>query len=79
MMSMVTALASELVVLRERLDTVERLAERNGLLDRAEIDRFVPDAEAQGERDHQRKRLIDKIFASVRSALAAAARGEKRR
>jgi hypothetical protein len=73
LIGMVAALTSEIAVLRERLDTVERLAERGGAIDRAEIDRFQPDAEAQAARDQARRRLIDKILGPVRDALARSA------
>ncbi len=73
LLGMIAALTSEIAVLRERLDTVERLS---GLSAEA-IDHFVPDAAAQAGRDALRRRLIDKIFAPVRDALARAA-GEQR-
>lgn len=44
------AVAQELAVTRERLDTVERLLERHGLFERAEIERFEPTAEQASER-----------------------------
>ncbi|WP_375383512.1 hypothetical protein [uncultured Sphingomonas sp.] len=71
LLGMVAALASEIAVLRERLDTVERLAG----LDAAAIDGFVPDAGAQAGRDALRRRLIDKIFGPLRDALGRSAGG----
>lgn len=75
MIGMMTALLSEVAVLRERLDTVERIAERAGLIERVAIEAFVPDAAAQAERDGMRRRLIDKVLRPVRDALARSATG----
>jgi hypothetical protein len=66
LLAMVAALASELAVTRERLDTVERLAESAGLLSRREIEEFAPTAEQAKERDGLRRRLIDRIFRPLR-------------
>ena len=41
---MVMGLAGEVAVMRDRLDTLERLLERTGALQRAEIEQFRPDA-----------------------------------
>lgn len=76
MLAMVAALTSELAVLRARLDTVERLAEQAGVLDRAAIEVFVPDAAGEAEREDQRKRLIDKVFRPLRDAAQRAAGDE---
>jgi len=76
LLAMVAALASELAVVRERLDTVERLAEAAGVLARASIENFVPDAAASTERDTLRRRLIDRIFRPLRDAAARASQGE---
>jgi hypothetical protein len=69
-MSMVTALLSELVIVRERLDTVERLAEGAGVLNRSEIDAFQPTAEAVAERDRIRRRAIAKVLRPLRDEAA---------
>ena len=44
------AVLQELAVTRERLDTVERLLERQGGFDRAAIDTFEPTANEAAER-----------------------------
>lgn len=44
------AVLQELAVTRERLDTVERLLERGGALDRSAIDAFEPTADQAAER-----------------------------
>jgi hypothetical protein len=42
-LSIVMAVAGEVAVLRERLDTVERLLEAKGSISRADIEAYVPD------------------------------------
>jgi len=66
LLAMVAALASELAVARERLDTVERLAENAGLLSREGIENFSPTMGQAKERDSLRRRLIDRVFRPLR-------------
>jgi len=74
LIGMVTALAAQLAVTRERLDTVERLAEAAGLFGPDAVDRYVPDERAQGARDAIRQTLIARIFRPIRDAAARTAR-----
>ena len=82
-MAMIVSLASEVAMLRARLDSCERLLASTGVLPPDAIDTFEPDAAAQAERERQRVRLLKKVFrplqeaaeaelASVQSALAQA-------
>ncbi len=54
LMAIVMALAGEASVLRERLDTVERLVESKGLLTRQEIEAYRPTEQVAEEREHWR-------------------------
>ena len=72
LLAMIAALTAQLAVTRERLDTVERLLESSGALDRAAIDAYAAPAEAQAERDGLRRRLIATIFRPIRDAAASA-------
>ena len=65
-MAMLAAMAAELAVTRERLDTVERLLEAKGGIARAAIETYQPDTPAIAERDSIRKRLIGRIFKPLR-------------
>lgn len=67
MLAMIAALASELAVTRERLDSVERLLEAAGVTKRAAIEDFAPDVAQAGERDAIRRRLIAHVFGPLRS------------
>jgi hypothetical protein len=76
--AMVAALTSELTVVRERLDTVERLAEAAGVLTQAQVEGYEPDAAAASARDRLRKRQIEKVFKPLRDDAEAAARHSHR-
>lgn len=71
-MAMIAALASELVVARERIDTLERVLEEGGMLDRARIEGYRPEGEAAQQREGLRQRLIAKIFRPLRDAAQRA-------
>jgi len=60
------ALAGELSVAYDRIDTLERLLERNGALQRADIDRFEPDDAAALERSARREALIARLLRPFR-------------
>lgn len=66
LMAMVAALTSELAVTRERLDTVERLAEAAGLFTRDAVESFAPTDPQAKERDSLRRRIIDRVFRPLR-------------
>jgi hypothetical protein len=68
LLAMVTALACEIAVLRERLDTSERLLDAAGVLPRARIESFTPDDAQTAEREDLRKNLISRVFRPMRDA-----------
>lgn len=55
------AVATELSVLRERVDTIERLLDKNGSVTRASIEAFR-DPEADAERSQWRREYVARIF-----------------
>jgi hypothetical protein len=67
------AVATEVAVLRERLDTIERLLEANHLLNRAQIESFVPSDEEAGERQLWHARYIARILRMVQQEIDALA------
>ncbi len=74
LLTIVMALAQETAVLRERLDTVERLLDQNGALTRADIETFTPDkaaAEARGAWTQEFLARILRILQQEREALGA--------
>lgn len=61
-LSMVVALAGEMAVMRDRLDTVERLLDSGELVTRAAIERFAPDEKVRTERDAWRQEFLAQVF-----------------
>ncbi len=64
-LSVTLALAGELSVARERIDTLERLLVQRGVLGAADIDTFTPDAAALAARDAWGREYIARILRIV--------------
>jgi gamma-glutamyl phosphate reductase len=62
LMTIVMAVAQELAVMRERLDTVERLLEKNGVVSRADIERFTPTKAEAAERGAWTQEYLARIL-----------------
>lgn len=79
-LSITMAVAAELAVTRQRLDTVERLLAAGGTIDRNEIENFVPSEEDHAERGLWNQEYVVRILRIVQQeteAVAAAARAER--
>jgi hypothetical protein len=63
------SLASEVSVLRDRLDTIERLIQRHGLFPRSAIDEFEPSPAEQAERARQRAEYLERVLQVVHRDL----------
>ncbi|MSO98177.1 MAG: hypothetical protein EXR11_08170 [Rhodospirillaceae bacterium] len=70
LMAMVTALTAEVSILRDRVDTHERIAEKRKLFGRDEVDGYIPDTPVMAERSAQRQRLLRKVFRVLKEDLA---------
>ena len=70
LLAMLTALLCEVCVLRERLDTVERLAEQRGLWQREDVDRYQPDPAAERSRDELRTGALARVFSVLNEEIA---------
>jgi hypothetical protein len=68
-LSIVMALVGEVSVLRERLDTVERLLEAKGSLSRADIETYAPDRDTAYERGCQTREYVARIMRGVQQDL----------
>jgi hypothetical protein len=68
LMGMIVALASEVTVLRARLDAAERLLVDSGSLTAGAVDEYVPDEAAQKEREALRRATMSKVFRPLREA-----------
>lgn len=71
LMSIVLALTAEVSVLRQRLDTAERLLEAGGTLSRAAIESFTPDRDAARERGLDTRAYIARVMRGVTQAMEA--------
>ncbi|MDT7935023.1 MAG: hypothetical protein RQ833_10550 [Sphingomonadaceae bacterium] len=72
-LSIVLALVAEVSVQRQRADTLERLLEARGLLARAEIEGFTPDAATARERGEATAAYIARVMRGVTQAMEAMA------
>lgn len=71
MLSILLALAGEVSVLKERLDTVERLLDAKGSIDRADIEAYVPDTDAAYERSLMTKEYVARIMRGMQQDMEA--------
>ena len=71
LLSIVLALAEEVSVMRERLDTIERLAEEKGGITRAEIESFRPDERVDAEREAMREAFLERVLRTMFEEAAA--------
>ncbi len=70
-LSILMALVGEVSVMRERMDTIERLLDANGSISRADIENYVPDREAGQERGLLIKEYIARIMRGVQQDMEA--------
>ena len=71
MLSIVMAVAGEVAVLKERLDTIERLLDAQGTISRADIDDYAPDREAAHQRGLATREYIARILRGVQQDMEA--------
>jgi len=67
------AVAQELAVARQRIDTLERLLRAKGILTESEIEAFKPDADAAAERALWTQEYLARILRIVQQENEAAA------
>ena len=77
MLSMLMAVVGEVSVLRERLDTVERLLEARGSIARADIEAYVPDRDAALERGNLTREYIARIMRGLQQEVEALSAEER--
>lgn len=75
LLTIVWAMAGELAVARERIDTLERVLEKRGALDRAEIEGFRPSADEAGERGRWQLEYIARLLRILQQEADTLARG----
>lgn len=69
--SILMALVGEVSVLRERLDTIERLLDQKSTISRADIETYAPDRNAALERGALTREFIARVMRGVQQDLEA--------
>ena len=75
-MNIAMAVAAEVAVVHERMDTIERLLEAKGILNRAEIEAYEPDDKAAEERQLWHARYAARILRIIQQEVDAIAHPE---
>lgn len=70
-MSVAMAVAGELAVVRERIDTLERLLVKQGVLGADAVETFMPDAEAQIARNEWGREYISRVLRMLEQDVQA--------
>ncbi|HYC02173.1 MAG TPA: hypothetical protein VED40_02715 [Azospirillaceae bacterium] len=78
LVAMVMGLAGEVAVLHDRLDTMERIADRKGMVLRSEIESFEADDETKKEREEWRAAFLDNVLRIVQQELEGEREGSSR-
>ena len=71
LLSLTMAVVGEVAVLRERLDTIERLLETKGTISRADIEAYVPDSTAGNERGELTRAYIARVMRGFQQEVEA--------
>jgi hypothetical protein len=66
LLAVVLELTQELSVLRERVDTMQKLLDRRGALPSDEVEGFVADPEVEAERARIRQEYLQRVFRVLR-------------
>ena len=74
-LSITMAVAGELAVLRQRLDTIEELLAERGSISKADIEAFAPDAAQQEARGRWNQEYLARILRIVQQEREAIQRG----
>lgn len=77
LLSMVMTLAAELAVARERADTLERLLEERGVVTQGDVEGYIPDREAERQRQLKHMQFNARLFRSQKQHVEAMGRTEK--
>lgn len=62
MMSFILELTTEVAVLRERQDTIERLLDDRGNITRDDIERYRPNDDVEAERSSWREAYLERVL-----------------
>ncbi|PHR20582.1 MAG: hypothetical protein COA41_05315 [Sphingopyxis sp.] len=76
MLSILMAVVGEVSVLRERMDTVERLLDSKGTISRDDIESYVPDKQAAYERGAMIREYIYRVMRGPHQMVEALKQSE---
>jgi hypothetical protein len=76
LLAITMALAGEVAVVRERLDTIERLLAAKGTLTKAKIESYRPGEKIVAERERWRAEYLERLLRIVHHELESVERGE---
>lgn len=62
LMTFVIELMTEVMVLRDRQDTLERALDRQGAVSREDLRAYIPDPDVEAERNADRQALINRVL-----------------
>ena len=75
--SVVLALVAEVSVLRERMDTIERLLDANGAVRREDIEQYKPDRAAGEERGLATRAYVARVMRGFQQEMEAMAADDR--
>jgi hypothetical protein len=75
-MSMILVLANEMMVVRDRLDTVERIAVAKGVVLEAEIEAYEPPQDVLEVREARRQDFLARLYYLARKQAAELSTGD---
>jgi hypothetical protein len=61
-MTFILELMTEVMVLRDRQDTLERMLDQKGTVNREDLRRYIPDGEIEAERNTERTAFINRVL-----------------
>ena len=62
LLAIITALAGEVSVVHDEYDTLVRILESKGILEREQLERYIPDASVRAERDEWRDMFLENVL-----------------
>lgn len=77
-LSILLAVVGELSVVKERIDTVERLLQNKGTICRADIEAYQPDPDAAYERALMTKEFVARVMRGVQQDMEALKAADER-
>ena len=69
--AIITMLTQELSVAFDRIETIERMLDKDGVICRADIEAYKPDEQEEGERTQRRDEYIGRVFNILRQEAAS--------